>query len=171
MERRNIGSFESHIRVSRELPVEIQLIKNLEICKKYNIYMKEHNADYLNEDSIKLHPFLGIHAANVAPEFGVAETITFLKILENEKLNQFKEEFIDIAFKSNKWKKWVIKENELSKKEKAIICGHYIFSDPRVLDIKEEVKFLLNKKKIILDEYLKNSIKKSIKRYLKGFGH
>ena len=171
MERRNIGSFESHIRVSRELPVEIQLIKNLEICKKYNIYMKEHNADYLNEDSIKLHPFLGIHAANVAPEFGVTETTTFLKILENEKLNQFKEEFIDIAFKSNKWKKWVIKENELSKKEKAIICGHYIFSDPRVLDIKEEVKFLLNKKKIILDEYLKNSIKKSIKRYLKGFGH
>ncbi len=171
MERRNIGSFESHIRVSRELPVEIQLIKNLEICKKYNIYMKEHNADYLNEDSIKLHPFLGIHAANVAPEFGVTETISFLKVLENEKLNQFKEEFIDIAFKSNKWKKWVIKENELSKKEKAIICGHYIFSDPRVLDIKEEVKFLLNKKKIILDEYLKNSIKKSIKRYLKGFGH
>ena len=171
METRNIGSFESHIRVSRELPVEIQLIKNLEICKKYNIYMKEHNADYLNNDSIKLHPFLGIHASNVAPEFGVTETLAFLKILEFEKLDKFKEEFIDIAFNSNKWKKWVIKEKELSKKDKAIICGHYIFSDKRILDIKEEVRFLLKKKGIFLDENLKNNIKKSIKRYLKGFGH
>ena len=43
--------------------------------------MKEHNADYLTND-LSWHPKLGIHAANVAPEFGVVETKLFLKILQ-----------------------------------------------------------------------------------------
>jgi hypothetical protein len=171
MERRNIGSFESHIRVSRELPVEIQLIKNLEICKKYNIFMKEHNADYINNDSIKLHPLLGIHASNVAPEFGVTETLALLDVLEKEKLFKFKEEFIDIAFNSNKWEKWVINKKKLSKIEKAIICGHYVFTEQRVKDIKEELNFILKNKNINLDMYLRQTIKKSILRYMRGFGH
>ena len=171
MERRNIGSFESHIRVSRELPVEIQLIKNLEICKKYNIFMKEHNADYINNDSIKLHPLLGIHASNVAPEFGVTETLALLDVLEKEKLFKFKEEFIDIAFNSNKWEKWAINKKKLSKIEKAIICGHYVFTEQRVKDIKEELNFILKNKNINLDVHLRQTIKKSILRYMRGFGH
>ena len=171
VERRNIGSFESYIRVSNELPVEIQLIKNLEICKKYKIFMKEHNADYLKTDSIEWHPLLGIHASNVAPEFGVSETLALFKIFENEKLIKIEEEFIDIAYKSNKWKKWILDENKLSRKEKAIICGHYVFSDKRVLEIKEELKKILIKRGIDLDDFLKQNIKKSISRYLTGFGH
>ena len=171
IERRNIGSFESHVRVSNELPVEIQLIKNLEICNKYRIFMKEHNADYLNADSIKWHPLLGIHASNVAPEFGVSETLALFKIFENESLKKFEEEFIDIAHKSNKWKKWVLDEKRLSHKEKAIICGHYVFSNQRVSEIKEELKEILKRKGIYLDNYLKENIKKSILRYLTGFGH
>ena len=34
--------------------------------------MKEHNTDYLSTDSLKWQSRLGILAANVAPEFGVA---------------------------------------------------------------------------------------------------
>ena len=133
--------------------------------------MKEHNADYLNADSIKWHPLLGIHASNVAPEFGVSETLALFKIFENESLKKFEEEFIDIAHKSNKWKKWVLDEKRLSHKEKAIICGHYVFSNQRVLEIKEELKEILKRKGIYLDNYLKENIKKSILRYLTGFGH
>ena len=49
--------------------------------------MKEHNTDYLSNDSLKWHPKLGIHAANVAPEFGVEETKAFIQLLKNNKLN------------------------------------------------------------------------------------
>ena len=44
METKNVGSFESPLRVKNELPVEIQLPKMIEICNEHNIYMKEHNA-------------------------------------------------------------------------------------------------------------------------------
>ena len=74
LEDRNVGSFESPVKIKNELSVEIQLPKMLDICTKYKIYMKQHNTDYLSNDSLKWHPKLGIHAANVAPEFAIVET-------------------------------------------------------------------------------------------------
>ena len=88
MELRNVGIFESPVRIKSQIPVEIQLFKVLEICKKYNIFMKEHNADYLTNDSLKWHPKIGIHAANVAPEYGVAETQAFIKLLKSNRQNK-----------------------------------------------------------------------------------
>ena len=46
----------------------------IEICNRYDIFKKEHNTDYLSDEALQWHPRFGIHAANVAPEFGVAET-------------------------------------------------------------------------------------------------
>ena len=42
MEMRNVGSFDSPLRIFNEIPSEIQVPKMIEICKKYNIFMKEH---------------------------------------------------------------------------------------------------------------------------------
>ena len=85
LERKNVGSFEASIRVENEIPVEIQLLKMIEICNKNKVYMKEHNADYLTNESLSWHPRLGIHSANVAPEFGVCETINIVENMKNIK--------------------------------------------------------------------------------------
>ena len=66
METKNIGSFEYPLRIINEIPVEIQLPKTIDICKKYNVYMKEHNGDYLSDESLMWHPRLGIHATLTA---------------------------------------------------------------------------------------------------------
>ncbi|MEE3227837.1 MAG: class II D-tagatose-bisphosphate aldolase, non-catalytic subunit, partial [Chloroflexota bacterium] len=71
METRNIGSFDTPIRVVDEIPAEIQVPKMIEICKKSDVFLKQHNTDYLSDEALKWHPRLGIHSANVAPEFGV----------------------------------------------------------------------------------------------------
>ena len=42
METQNVGSFDQPLRVADELPAEIQLPKMIEICEKYEIFMKEH---------------------------------------------------------------------------------------------------------------------------------
>ena len=42
--------------------------------EKYGIYIKQHNTDYLSNDTLKWLPRLGIHAVNVAPEFGFIES-------------------------------------------------------------------------------------------------
>ncbi len=168
-ETRNIGSFESPLRIENELPVEIQLPKMIEICNKYRIFMKEHNADYLSNHSLSLHPRLGIHATNVAPEFGVAETKGLISILKRFKLSSYLDEFYEISYKSRKWKKWLVHNSKITKVEKAIISGHYIFSNEDFLILKEQIKSHLVKKNFNLDKYLEKEIQKSILRYTKNF--
>ena len=168
-ETRNIGSFESPLRIENELPVEIQLPKMIEICKKNKIYMKEHNADYLTNHSLSLHPELGIHAANVAPEFGVEETKALIKILREFKQFSLLDEFYEISYNSKKWKKWLVPNSKIDKIQKAIISGHYVFSTKRFIILKQKIIKFLIKKNINLDNYLQKSIEMSILRYAKNF--
>ena len=108
-EMKNVGSFDSPIRVPEQLPSEIQIPKMIEICNKFGVLMKEHNTDYLSDESLYWHPRLGIHASNVAPEFGVTETKEFLKVLEENGLNSIADQFLELSFCSRKWEKWLLK--------------------------------------------------------------
>jgi tagatose-1,6-bisphosphate aldolase non-catalytic subunit AgaZ/GatZ len=169
MEMRNVGSFDSPLRVFNEIPSEIQVPKMIEICKKHNIFMKEHNTDYLSDTALSWHPRLGIHAANVAPEFGVAETRAFLKIMEDNNLRSQANKFLELAYNSKKWDKWMLPNTTASDRDRSIISGHYIFSTPECLELKKEVSQYLKSKRIDLDSYLYNQVKKSIFRYLDCF--
>ena len=165
MEMRNIGSFDSPIRVANELPPEIQIPRMIGICNHYKIFMKEHNADYLSTDSLKWQPRLGIHAANIAPEFGVAESKAFIDLMENSNQNILLEEFLRISYDSKKWEKWMINATSASDKDRAIISGHYIFSTAECLELKNQARFHIKD----LDTQLKNKVKESIFRYIKAF--
>ena len=165
METRNVGSFDSPIRVENEIPPEIQLPKMISICDKYEIFMKEHNTDYLSTDALNWHPKLGIHSANVAPEFGVAETKSLINLLDQYELFEIKKKFIELSYTSLKWKKWMLDDGLASKEEKAIISGHYIFSDENFLKLKEDIY----KKIPNIDKILRKDVKKSISRYTKAF--
>jgi hypothetical protein len=169
MEKRNVGSFDSPVRVAGELPAEIQLPKMIEICNRYGIFMKEHNTDYISDEALQWHPRMGIHAANVAPEFGVAETCALLHVLENNGLGGLADRFIEIALTSRKWDKWMLKDTQANDRDRAIIAGHYVFSYPEVSMLKEEASSALRGKGIELDSYLKAAVKKSILRYLTHF--
>lgn len=169
MEMRNVGSFDSPLRVFNEIPSEIQVPKMIEICKKYNIFMKEHNTDYLSDIALSWHPRLGIHAANVAPEFGVAETRAFLKIMEDNNLTSQANKFLELAYNSKKWDKWMLPNTTASDRDRSIISGHYIFSTPECIELKKEVSQHLKNKRIDLDSYLYEQVKKSIFRYLHCF--
>lgn len=169
METRNVGSFDTPLRVANELPAEIQVPKMIEICNRYGIMMKEHNTDYLSDEALQWHPRLGIHAANVAPEFGVCETLALLNVLEKNNLHDLADEFLKLSYDSGKWEKWMLNETTASKRDKSIISGHYIFSKPECEEIKARARKELLKSQIILDSYLKDEVKKSIFRYMKNF--
>jgi fructose/tagatose bisphosphate aldolase len=170
MEMRNIGSLDNPFRVVDEIPAEIQVPKMVEICKTHGVLLKEHNADYLSDEILKWHPRLGIHAANVAPEFGVAESKAFASLLEENSLNHLADDFYSLSFSSKKWEKWMLDGSSLSDKDKAIISGHYVFSNPSFNEIKRHAEKELSKKNIKLDNFLKNAVKRSIYRYMKSFG-
>ncbi len=169
METRNIGTFESLVRIKNEIPAEIQIFKIKEICKKYKVYFKQHNTDYLSDESLNWHPKLGIHAANVAPEFGVAETQNLLNLMKKYKMLNLYDEFIDLCAKSNKWKKWKIDGSKLNDYQKTIICGHYLYSSEKGKAIIDETKSRLIKKNINYQNLAKKIVKKSILRYMNCF--
>lgn len=169
MEMRNVGSFDSPVRVANEIPAEIQLPKMMEICNRYGIFMKEHNTDYLSDEGLQWHPRLGIHAANVAPEFGVAETKALVNVLEQNDLENLAELFLNTAYDSNKWDKWMLDSTTATDRDRALIAGHYVFSKPEVKELKIEASKKLECKGILLEDYLKQHVKQSILRYLRNF--
>jgi hypothetical protein len=169
MEMRNVGSFDSPIRISNELPAEIQVPKMIDVCNHYGILMKEHNTDYLSDEALEWHPRLGIHAANVAPEFGVAESKALVSLLENQGLQRLADRFLEISFNSKKWHKWMLKNSQATDRERALIAGHYVFSCPEFVDLKTQARQELVSKQIDLDEVLKQGVKQSIYRYMHNF--
>ena len=169
METRNVGSFDSPVRVADELPAEIQLPKMIEICNRYNILMKEHNTDYLSDEALQWHPRLGIHAANVAPEFGVSETRALVSVLEDNGLTKLVERFLQLSYESRKWDKWMLPNTRATDRDRSIISGHYVFSKPECAELKAEAISELTRKGIELDQYLKQQVKQSILRYLRNF--
>jgi len=169
METRNVGSFDAPVRVADEIPAEIQLPKMIEICNRHGIFMKEHNTDYLSDAALQWHPRLGIHAANVAPEFGVTETRAMISVLENNGLTKLAENFLQLAFDSNKWDKWMIENTLATDRDRAIIAGHYVFSKPECVELKAEASRQLKIKGVDLNDYLKQEVKRAILRYLRNF--
>jgi hypothetical protein len=165
-EMKNVGSFETAIRDDKSLPPEIHLPMMIRICNKFNVMMKEHNADYLSKDALKWHPRLGIQAINVAPEFGVIETKKILEVFRKYNLNKLSNRFLELSFKSMKWKKWLVKNSKISKKDKAIISGHYVFSTKEFKVLKREANTALKKRNINIDSLIKAELKKNIYDYL-----
>ena len=165
METKNIGSFDSPVRIQNELPPEIQIPRMIEVCNKYGIYMKEHNTDYLSTESLMWQPRLGIHAANVAPEFGVAETMALIDQLSSRGHTDLLNEFLLLAYESRKWEKWMLKDTNATDMDRSIIAGHYIFSSEEFISIKEEACSRIKN----LNNILKSKVKDSIFRYMKAF--
>ena len=169
METKNIGSFDSPVRVADEIPSEIQLPKMIEICDKFGIFMKGHNTDYLSDEALQWHPRLGIHAANVAPEFGVAETCSLVDTLESNGMEDLAQRFLKLAYDSMKWDKWMLPETRATDRDRAIIAGHYVFATPACQEIKDAAQRTLEGKGISLAGTLKAAVKGSIRRYMRHF--
>lgn len=165
MEDKNIGSFDT---IFNDFDNSI-VPKLLKLCKKNNIHIKQHNTDYLPDKFLKKHPDYGIQSANVAPEFGVCETLEILKIIEKYNLKNIKEKFIELCVNSDKWKKWTIDPKEIDSLRKSILCGHYIFSTKEFIELKNQISSETKMKLSEIDIQLKNSVKKSILRYMKNF--
>ena len=165
IETKNIGIF-------RDFSDEFersQVPSLLKLCEKYGIYIKQHNTDYLESEFLNKHPKFGIHAANIAPEYGVAETRKIFELIENKGLPKIKDEMIELFVSSNKWQKWVMNKEKIDDYQKALICGHYLFSSNKFLDIKNKLchELKCNLKEIDLE--LKNAVKQSIYRHMKCF--
>jgi hypothetical protein len=107
---------------------EIDTVRDLvRVANENGVKLKEHNADYLTAEQIKLRKAAGVHAMNIAPQLGVVQT----KLLKEMALARGGEEqwaaFSKVVLASGRWKKWTDSEED---EQKVIVAGHYCFSGP-----------------------------------------
>jgi D-tagatose-1,6-bisphosphate aldolase subunit GatZ/KbaZ-like len=127
--------------------------------------LKAHNADYLSVAGISRLRAAGVHAMNIAPEIGVAETRALLEMLDELGLRTPKESFLEMAYASNLWRKWMISDSPASDFQRAVIAGHYVFGTAEFSQLKAAVSGTAARRGIDLDAYLRWSIEQVISRY------
>ena len=100
----------------------------VKVAKKHKLISKEHNGDYITTKVINEKFKLGLDSINIAPEFGLIETQTYLDNIKDKKLFDL---FYQLCHDSRRWEKWVdSKFSPIKNKTKLIqICGHYVFSN------------------------------------------
>lgn len=164
------------------------------LARKHGIGFKEHNADYLDDMSLALHPDIGISGANVAPEFGYVETSALLELAEIEEeavangwtpaggTSGFARA-VAVEVKAHApWRKWVpsamkkvdgdaLFSDPVAGKTVVQVCGHYAYYDAKVAKaierLYENMGGIWGSEKA--SEHVLSRIKESIRRYVRPF--
>ncbi len=134
-------------------------IKDLSL--KHELCLKEHNSDYLNDKSIALRHGI-IDALNVAPQYGVIQTILTLSKCYSYGINA--DDYLEDAYMSGKWKKWLNKNDQNNKYLCSVIAGHYNFTKDSYKKIYDQINKYENFKETIINQVIKN-----IDLYIKNF--
>ncbi len=124
-----------------------RLLSMINVAKHWKLISKEHNGDYIPSELIKEKMSLGLDSINIAPEFGLIETQTYIDNgIDTDK-------FWKICYDSKRWEKWVDSSfDPFTQKEDLIkICGHYVLSHPEFLKVKPNI-----------DSKIKNNIKEKL---------
>ena len=79
------------------------------------------------------------------------------------------ERFLQLAYDSGKWEKWMLSNTRANDRDRSIIAGHYVFSTPECAELKTEGSATLARKGIELELHLKQQVRQSILRYLRHF--
>lgn len=80
---RNVGRFD--IEAAAKL---------VNVASEYDLFFKEHNADFLSTEDLRLRPQLGIAAVNIAPEFGHLQMRAYLQMEEDRNVHYLRDALI-----------------------------------------------------------------------------
>ena len=121
-----------------------RLLSMIKIAKSWNLLSKEHNGDYIPPDLIKEKMSLGLDSVNIAPEFGLIETQTYIKEMEKNWDFGSINKFWEMCYNSKRWEKWVDEDFDpkLYRRELIDICGHYVLSYPDFKSIRSKYLYI-----------------------------
>jgi hypothetical protein len=169
LERRNVGSLDAPYRIEGQLPAEIFIPQVLSMLREFGVRLKQHNTDYLSSEVLGWHPRLGIDAANIAPQYGVDESLGLIELLEGTNCRDLSDRFLELSYSTRKWEKWMVPGSLATDREKAIWSGHYVFSDPAFEELKNEANSRLAKADIDVDDVLRTRLDQLITSHVRAF--
>ena len=154
------------------------------IASEYGSKIKGHYTDFVSNPQD--YPLAGIGAANVGPEFTIAEynALKELSELENNLYKQdqiafpsrFREKLNSEVIESGRWKKWLLEGEKdyesLSEKRREWIIKtscRYVWAEPGVKSSRYILYENLHQNGIDAETWVLSSIESSIDRYLRQF--
>ncbi len=176
-EMRNVGLTEGRKNESYDQKYAVENIgrgiKYLsDIAYINGVYIKEHNGDYLSDGSMAFRTQLQVGGINIAPELGVFESKCLVSLCLELGLDSLLQEMLTIFHSTRKWEKWLSENSVATDLDKAIIAGHYAFSTPAFLEVKEKLAHIVREKENIdLDEYLIGRLSSLVTRLLWNAGY
>lgn len=129
------------------------LLEVRKLADRYRVGLKEHNCDYIEAIDLKKRKGL-IDAVNVAPQFGVIQTALTLQKAYTYGVDPG--EFLEEAYKSGKWQKWLSHQNAENRYLCSMIAGHYVFAQSAYKKLFEKVSRYEDLKQAIIQEMCKN---------------
>jgi len=160
------------------------------IAERHDLIFKEHNADYLDAETLARHPQEGIGMINVAPEFGKLETEALLELAQKEEetlagsdpsRSMLPETLLRFIRRSNKWKKWIIGSQQSAAEMFAnadqahrivLVNGHYFFRREEVREARRRLYENIARLRICEKphEFVKEKIRAGMLRYVDSLG-
>lgn len=138
-----------------------EYVKKLSLlAKKYHLNIKEHNADYLSSEEIRLRKNL-ISAMNIAPQLGVLQTLISLEKAKTYGIRV--DEFLEASYKSRKWEKWLDTSKPTNKLLCSLISGHYCFNSKEYQKIYAQLE-----RREDFSKTIETEVHKLIQLYIEG---
>lgn len=159
-------------------------------AKKFDVHLKTHFSDWLNQESLERFPNLDIGAANVGPEFSAAliKSLEDLETRERELLEQstmdrqpskWMQTLQAAAIRDAPWKKYVpenerdkslIKFAERNKRSIALCVGRYVMRTPEVHDAQLRLyENITSLSSTDPDAVVVEGVRSAIHRYVEAF--
>jgi tagatose-1,6-bisphosphate aldolase non-catalytic subunit AgaZ/GatZ len=158
-----------------------------EIASGFNMAFKEHNADYLSDMILSLHPEYGITGANIGPSLAAAQTRALLDLADIEKDNVGKNKsdlyriMSEAVLEKSPYAKWLKPDDRWTAKmlrnmpselrAVTLVAGHYVYYEESVKDAIDRMYNNLKHRGIYKNpsEYVLSRIKMAIMRYVSAF--
>lgn len=134
--------------------------KLVNLSKKYNIFLKEHNCDYLSNLQIKERKNIGVNAINVAPELGYIQTKSTIYLANMFNIQKSLKDYKKKILNSKKWEKWIYSK-KINSHNKVYCSGHYHFSSREYKKLVTDINKYTN-----FNKFLKNVMFFELKKFL-----
>ena len=128
------GSLTKHIQVGE---FDVDTVKKLvDLVHTEGLLFKEHNADYLSIDEVKLRRAAGIDALNIAPQLGRVQTEVLHDL--GHFLGPVYTNFKELALGNGYWGRWV-PCTVTDDNTKFFVSGHYHFASNEALQLRNAI--------------------------------
>ncbi|MBT4349766.1 hypothetical protein HOD19_03265 [bacterium] len=158
----NIAPIHFYVHQTGSLILEINQVgsfnkksirKIKETVSKFNVFLKEHNADYLTRSQIGDRKGV-VDAQNIAPQCGVIQTSLLIEKGLEYGINI--NPFLNTSYESKKWEKWLYKNNPENKFLCSLIAGHYCFSTKEYKKIVDSINKYENFSETVISSIINN---------------